>query len=563
MTKLKLLLNQFLASITKKLQNNFYLYLACLLSVFILLDAGVFHVGQNMRNKAFDFMVKSRVLTPKADQDIVIVDVNEASLAAMAKDYGRWPWPRQVFGEFVQNIEEQAPKAIVFDVLFSDADIYNPDSDAYFNDVIAGTENTYFPILRLPEANDKLSKLKPNMIPGLQKIEGSVTHDSDTIALVLPHFEAVLNSTRLGTHNIYPDADGIVREYSLWKSDHGWLLPSLPLKVFTGTTQQKIDTPQSVLINWRGKPFTYHYVSFSDVMQDMSSKNKIRPPDEFKNKIVIIGSTAPSLLDIKATAMAKAYPGVEILATAIDNLKHDDYLHVWRGTLPYVLMSLMLVWATAFGFYKNMEREKITKIFSSSQIGLLAISYIGINLTNTYIDLAGPVTWAVACFSIGKIYSVATDNALQRFLAFDFNQDKHGTNVLMMPIALESKTPLDETILKKIIKQINSIANNASQVESIKGTQTGIWGLFSEMIIVTWTFKDALHESKLNFETNAEQNAQNLAAQLTGILRRVGLPNSVHVRYAIHEGKLNNQQSLGSQWRSLFAQAVLKLELSE
>jgi CHASE2 domain-containing sensor protein len=517
-----------------------------------------------MRNKTFDFMVKSRVLVPKADQDIVIVDVNEASLAAMAKEYGRWPWPRQVFGEFVQNIQEQNPKAIVFDVLFSDADIYNPDSDAYFIDVIAGTENTYFPILRLPEANDKLSKLKPSMIPGLQKISGSKQDDSDTIALVLPHFEAVLNSTRLGTHNIDPDKDGIVREYSLWKDEHGWLLPSLPLKVFTGISKQNLETlhetPQSVLINWRGKPFTYQYVSFSDVMQDMGSKDKQRPQDEFKNKIVIIGSTAPSLLDIKATAMAKAYPGVEILATAIDNLKHDDYLHVWRGTLPYVLMSLMLIWATAFGFYKNMERENIITIFSTSQIGLLAISYIGINITNTYIDLAGPVTWAIACFSIAKIYSVATDNALQRFLAFDFNQDKQGTNVLIMPIAIESKIPLDETILKKIIKQINAAANGASQVESIKGTQSGIWGLFSDMIVVIWTFKEALHESKLNAETKAAQDAEQLALQLNGMLRRVGLPSSVHVRYAVHAGKLNNQQSLGSQWRSLFAQAVLKLE---
>ena len=93
-----------------------------------------------------------------------------------------------------------------------------------------------------------------------------------------------------------------------------------------------------------------------------------------------------------------------------------------------------------------------------------------------------------------------------------------------------------------------------------EGTQTGIWGLFSDMIIVTWTYKDVLHENKLDVETNAAQDAQHLAQQLTGILRRIGLPNTVHVRYAIHQGKLNEQQSLGSQWRSLFAQAVLKLE---
>lgn len=106
MLKLKLMLGFWLASLTRKLKNNFYLYLALLFSVVILLDAAVFHVGQNMRDKAFDLMVKNRVLKPAADQNIVIIDINEASLDAMAKEYGRWPWPRQVIGELVENIQQ-------------------------------------------------------------------------------------------------------------------------------------------------------------------------------------------------------------------------------------------------------------------------------------------------------------------------------------------------------------------------------------------------------------------------------------------------------------------------
>ena len=151
MTKLKLLLGQWLANLTRKLKNNFYLYLATLFTLLVLLDAGVFHVGENMRDKAFDFMVKHRVIAPKADKDIVIVDINEASLAAFAKEYGRWPWPRQVLGEFVENIQAQKPKAIIFDIVFSDADIYNADSDAYFDEVISASENTFFPMLRFAQ----------------------------------------------------------------------------------------------------------------------------------------------------------------------------------------------------------------------------------------------------------------------------------------------------------------------------------------------------------------------------------------------------------------------------
>ena len=86
MIKLKLLIGQWLANLTRKLKNNFYIYLATLFTLLVLLDASLFHVGENMRDKAFDFMVKNRVIKPAADQDIVIVDINEASLAAFAKD---------------------------------------------------------------------------------------------------------------------------------------------------------------------------------------------------------------------------------------------------------------------------------------------------------------------------------------------------------------------------------------------------------------------------------------------------------------------------------------------
>ncbi|HAJ71267.1 MAG TPA: molecular chaperone TorD, partial [Methylophilaceae bacterium] len=437
MIKLKSMLSQWLVKLTRRLKNNFYIYLALLFTVLMLLDAGVFHIGQNMRDKSFDFMVKNRISQTQPDPDIVIVDINEASLAALSKEYGRWPWPRQVLGEFVENVQAQRPKAIVFDIVFSDADIYNPDSDAYFNEVIAGSDNTFFPILRLDASQDTLSKLKYSQILGLSAEENA--DQNATIAAILPHFSGALKANRLGTHNVYPDSDGIVREYRIYHNDAGWHLPSLPLVVgqFSDNNATKIDSvplPQNMLLNWRGKPFSYHYVSFSDVFTDLASQHKTRSQHEFTNKIVIIGSTAAGLFDIKPTAMDKQFPGVEVLATAIDNVKHRDYLKVWRGKTPYILMSLLLIWATTFAFYFKVDRDKFNSIFTSSQIGLLILSYIGINITNTYIDLTGPILWAVALFGIAKIYALATDRGLQRWLAFGVKSDAENATVIIMPI---------------------------------------------------------------------------------------------------------------------------------
>jgi CHASE2 domain-containing sensor protein len=564
MIKLKLILSQWLASLTRKLSNNFYLYLCALLTLLVLLDASIFHLGENMRDHAFDLMVKKRIVVPKPDPDIVIVDINEASLSAMAKEYGRWPWPRQVFGEFVENIEAQNPKAIVFDILFSDADVYNPDSDTYFNGVIADTNNTFFPMLRLSEANDPLSKITPDMIPGIaysakDANDVAIPLAKKPIAIVLPHFEAALNSKRLGTHNIYADADGITREYRLWHNENGWLLPSLPLAVGNFVQMNSMPPPQNMLINWRGKPFTYQYKTFSAVYTDMASKVKKRAQNEFTNKIVIIGSTAPSLLDLKATAMAKEHPGVEILATAIDNVKHNDYLHVWHGKAPYVLMSLLLIWLTTLVFYRNVDRDKVTTIFSSSQIALLGISYIGLNFTNVYFDITGPITWAVMYFSVAKIYAMATDRAMQRLLANDIESGKKGTAILLMPIIIESNESFNDAMLKRLQQQILQHCTMPATVEILKGTQSGIWGLFRDIITVNWAYHqdDAIESEKVN------QDAQQLGMQLNMLLQKKGLPNDSIVRYVLHTGVLNADKPMDSQWRSLFAQAIIKLDILE
>lgn len=562
MNKLVLFINQWLASITRKLHNNFYLYLSALLTVFVLVDASVLHIGENMRDKAFDLMVKNRIMVPKPDPDIVIVDINEASLSAMAGEYGRWPWPRQVLGEFLENIEAQQPKAVVFDILFSDADVYNPDSDAYFNEVIAGTENTFFPMLRLAQESDHLSTITPDMIPGIkyaQPEDGTAAKEKQPIAIVLPHFEAALNTKHLGTHNIYPDKDGIVREYRLWHDENGWILPSLPLAVGNFAPVIPSSLSQNILINWRGKPFTYQYVSFSDVYADMASKDKKRPADEFKNKIVIIGSTAPSLFDLKATAMAKAHPGVEILATAIDNVRHNDDLKVWRGRIPYVLMSLTLIWLTALAFFRNMDRDKLTTVFSSSQITLLVLSYTAINLTNTYLDFTGPITWAVMYFSVAKIYALANDRAMQRILASDVESGKKGSSILLMPIIIESQFPFTDSMLKKLRHTIELQLQRPATVEFLKGTQSGIWGLFSDMIVVSWAYA---HDDN-DEAAKVQQDASALGSQLSHLLQNSGMPDNVTVRYTQHIGALNTEKPMASQWRGLFAQAVIKLDILE
>ena len=152
-------------------KGRFYLYLAVFCSLIVIVDAVSLNLIRGMKFRTFDLIMKNRLVVQPADPSIVIVDIDEGSLAAMAEEYGRWPWPRQVFAEFLEMLEDQKPQAVVFDILYSDPDVFNPDSDAYFNDVIGATDNTYFPMLRLVPENDELSQVTPSMLPGMGKID--------------------------------------------------------------------------------------------------------------------------------------------------------------------------------------------------------------------------------------------------------------------------------------------------------------------------------------------------------------------------------------------------------
>ena len=167
-------------------KGRFYLYLAVFCCIIGVLDATTFHLVSGMKQRTFDMVMKNRFLYQKADSEILIIDIDEASLEAMAKEYGRWPWPRQVFAEFVENLDGQGPRAIIFDILFSDPDVYNQESDKYFDEVISFTNNTFFPMLRLNPLNDKLSEINPGMIPGMGKIAGENQEDKGIVSCGTP-----------------------------------------------------------------------------------------------------------------------------------------------------------------------------------------------------------------------------------------------------------------------------------------------------------------------------------------------------------------------------------------
>jgi CHASE2 domain-containing sensor protein len=556
LSRFRFALTAFSDLLARKWKESFYLYLAALFTVFAILDTGFLHFTSEMRTAAFDPMVRYRLAPPKPDPDIVIVDIDEKSLAAMSNEYGRWPWPRQVLGEFLEGIEKQQPKAVVFDILFSDADVFNPESDAYFNSAIAATNNTFFPMLRLDPSSDAQSQIKVSQIPGVQPMPDEEPEPDATMGVILPHFQAALDGGRLGTHNVALDTDGVVRNYPVYIAGYGWQLPSLPTRMGR-EFGWKLPSTELMLLNWRGKPFSYKYVSFADVYQDMGSKQKKRPQDEFKGKIVLIGSTAAGLYDLRATPMARMHPGVEVLATAIDNAKHGDSLRFPEGRIWYLLITLAIIWATAWAFYREEGRGNIDKLFGLSQVILIAFSFASINFTNTYINLAGPVLLGIAYFTLARLYATATSKALEKNMVRVAAARTGDLQATLLLIRFDTgRNVVPESMLEKIRLALRRMGSAPKSAEIMTGEQKGLWGLFEKTIAISWVVEadDAAAQQAV------AADVETLLAGLQPLLGKFLFHVEGATSHVVHAGRVRGGEHAEKEWRLLLAEALLKWE---
>ncbi|MEE8302035.1 MAG: CHASE2 domain-containing protein, partial [Candidatus Tectomicrobia bacterium] len=466
-----------------------------------------------------------------------------------------WPWPRQVFAEFLEMLEEQKPKAVVFDILYSDPDVFNPDSDEYFNDVIGATDNTYFPMLRLVPENDELSQVTPSMLPGMGKIEG-VTQQEKGIALVLPHFPSIIASGRIGTNNVYPERDGIVRQYAIVRNHHGWSIPSLPAKLGEALGWQ-LPTTQDVFLNWRGKFGAFESVRFSDVFEDFLRRERTRAPEEFTDKIVIIGSTAPNLFDTKPTPVAKTHPGVEILATAIDNLKHGDW--ITRATNPWVFsaLALALIWLTALAFLTGVKRNAIDKVFAGSQIGLMAITFASLNLTTLYVDLTIPITGGLIYFSLARVYAYAEVTLMEKYVWLNIEEGIEGwQHTVVAALQAESLTEASEGKIVTALKRRLNEKKPGFTVEAFPRKPAGIGKAYGNTVLIYYV--DAQVEQG---EWNAEQTGEAIVGLVRDIAQDVcgGNAGTVHLGHCQGAMPFGDENARVHAWQQLVTKAVLNV----
>jgi adenylate cyclase len=304
---------------------------------------------QEIRVRTFDTFQRIEPRAKMENPPVAIVDIDEKSLAK----YGQWPWPRTRIADLVTNLTKLGAVVIAFDIMFAEPDRLNPDiaADTFRN----LDEDTRIKLRALPSNDQYLAEAmqRSRVVlgeTGLPEIRGELDKTlpetsfavlGDNAQQFIFKLSGLLRNTDVlekaasgrGLLTINPERDGIVRRVPMVMEAQGVTMPSLSLemlRVVTGTETILIKTDRAGIKSINVKGFQIPtdlngqlwvhfahsdrsiYVSPIDVLEGTVDPNKI------KGKLVLVGTSAAGLNDIKTTPVSAAMPGVEIHAQVIE-----------------------------------------------------------------------------------------------------------------------------------------------------------------------------------------------------------------------------------------------------
>jgi CHASE2 domain-containing sensor protein len=392
--------------LARSYRSDFYYGLAIAFVCLIVLSALLKIFQGNFKAESLDLALRYRLSSPAPDPAIWILDIDERSLALMADSHGRWPWPRAVIAEAISDLADAGAKAIVLNVMMSDPDKANPDSDQTFNAVAMATPNAVYPMVRLNAENDKLSEVRVGLLPHvkLQNENAGQTF----VAVLLPLFTGTHD--KLALSNLKTDSDGVVRRFPVWWQEMGYALPTMPSRAVDVYQDGLTDTlPDEVILNWRNKQGDYRRISFADLLLSKSGPSSISL-SQFRDSIVVIGISAPGIAVTKATPVSMLADDNVIIANAIDDMKNRTYLRllpIWAAAS----ISIVIILAMAWSFTAGVPDKAINRWFTFGQLLLIGITIGTASYTFYLVDLSDCILVTMAYFMVAKFHAIVEQGA--------------------------------------------------------------------------------------------------------------------------------------------------------
>lgn len=364
---------------------------------------------EELRLRTFDMF---QLIDPrhKAARPVTIVDIDDKSLAKL----GQWPWPRTRIADMIQNLTSNGAVAIGFDVVFSEADRLNPDLVAsqmrYLDDA------TRARLRELPTNDQILSEaIKRSRVVLGETGQRDIAAEIDTtlpltgVATVgeegaerfLFEYDGLLRNVPViervaagrGLFSIPTERDGLIRRVPMIMRAQGNIMPSLSLeilRVVTGTPTLLVRTDKAgikavrlkgveIPTDRNGQLWVHYarqdpsiYVSAADVLDNTVSPGKIA------GKLVLIGTSAVGLNDLKTTPVSSTMPGVEIHAQVLESLLSGAVISQPNYALVVELLAALIIGLLVIIFTPNLGPVRLVlagAMFAAILVGTSWFSY--------------------------------------------------------------------------------------------------------------------------------------------------------------------------------------------
>ena len=324
------------------------------------------------------------------DDRVVIVDIDERSLAAL----GRWPWRRDLVARLVDQMFDRYNAAVVgFDVAFAEPDVSGGEalleeirahhlSPSQYEEVVRALR----PVLDRDQRLAEALRGRPVVLSYYFSAEGAAGRAGEIGRSAMSAATlagAGVNPTRWsgfagnlailqraaahsGHFNAIVDEDGATRRIPLVVEYQGGVYESLSLAVVRrmlgmpavepvmsgarvaglrlGELGTPVDAGGAMFIPYRGPRGSFRYVSAADVVTGAAAAAELR------GKIVLVGSSAPGLFDLRSTPVSGAMPGVEMHANVISGILDQrvkappPYAEITAAILTLLIGALFAFW---------------------------------------------------------------------------------------------------------------------------------------------------------------------------------------------------------------------------
>jgi len=420
--------------------KNYIIFLILLFFLIVLKTINPSFI-KSVSHLSFDLYQKVFPLN-KQTSEVIIIDIDEKSLGK----FGQFPWNRSIFAKILENVSATKPKAVGFDIFFTEKDKQSPEEIISAYNLIP-TDVAQLQNIKGPDEifREQLEKSKSVIAVLGSNVSSHGTYDRSAKAKFLskggdpkeftysyPYsigsLEKLEKSAKgLGSISFLDQTDGIIRSLPLIVRFENKLYPTMGLEmVRIGSNQKNLyvemneiginrisarpykisSDPNGIIWIRYKKSLKSQYISASSVFDGKFD------PKRFKDKYVLIGASAQGLFDLVKTPLGVTIPGVEVHGNVIENILDQSYLIRNPNTYIFELLFSIIVACATFIFSQKTKPKYSLSIFFGSLIVVIVIGFSAFLFRSELVDISYPIFMLTITFLTGLYFRFLEENRI-------------------------------------------------------------------------------------------------------------------------------------------------------